>query len=333
LERLLLDYPNIRGNQNVDAANEIVKFVAAYFGETRHLPAAAYLWQAENTFSDPLVKAAALAALGKMQAVDYLPQVIRVLEDLNNGRASANSQDRGRIAYGAIVALENYADPSGFLPVFLASTGWYSESTKNQAKAVFPKILADPTKPLLEIVRSTSYDWQVKQYALQTVENASVSVEAKAGFAAAVYAAAWNDAKARGRSGTVGQQRELASIRKFSISAINRYKSADAAVYGLLERSYNEGYDTEEKIGVITALSSLASEESVRILSSFLSAINDKLQSGRLRQEDERMIREIIPALGRTGRGEAATALRSVRIMDWTTAVKRLAADALTKVQ
>jgi hypothetical protein len=327
LERLVTDYSNVRGNQNIEAANEMMKSLAGRLAEAKHLPAAGYLWRAEGAFADPFVKAEILVALGKMQAVDFLPQVIQILKDLNQGWASRNSHARERVAYGAIVSLENYADPSGYLPVFVASTAWYSESIKNQARLSCPKILEDPTEPLTELIKSPSYEYNTKYQALRAIESASISDEAKSDFAVTAYTEAWRASTSR-----QGQQMDLMRSRKLCISMINRYKTGNTAVYPLLERSYTGGADMEEKIWAVAALASLSSEESVKLLSSFLTAINEKLRDGSLRQADERMIRELIPALGKTGRSDAAPALRSILSADWTNAVKRLADEELQKI-
>jgi hypothetical protein len=328
LERLVLEYPNVKGNQNIEAANESMKSLAGLLGEAKHLPSAGYLWRAETVFTDPIVKAHILAALGKMQAVDFLPQVIQTLKDLNEGKASRNSQDRERVAFGAIVSLENYGDPQGYLPVYLASIGWYSETVKRQAQTSLPKILENPAEPLTELVQSPSYPYSTKYEALRTIENSSISNDSKSEFAVTSYIEAW-----RASTANLLQQMDLVKTRKLCISMINRYKTGNTLVYPLLERSYKDGNDEEEKLGAISALASLANEDSVRLLSSFVGVINERLRDGSLRQRDERLIRALIPALAQTGRSEAAPALRSIQNVDWPTAVKRLAADELKKVQ
>jgi hypothetical protein len=328
LERLVVEYPNVKGNQNIEAANESMKSLARLLGEAKHLPSAGYLWRAETVFADPIAKAEILIALGKMQAVDFLPQVIQSLHDLNEGKASRNSQDRERVAFGAIVSLENYGDPKGYLPVYLASVGWYSETVKRQAETSLQKISEDPVEPLTELVQSPSYPYSTKYEALRTIENSSVSNDVKSGFAVTSYIEAW-----RASTPNLLQQMDLVKTRKICISMINRYKTDNEQVYPLLERSYKEGNDEEEKFGAVSALASLASEDSVRLLSSFVGVINEKLRDGSLRQRDERMIRALIPALGQTVRSEAAPALRSIQTVDWPMAVKRLAADESKKVQ
>ncbi|MDR3131164.1 MAG: hypothetical protein LBU18_06420 [Treponema sp.] len=329
LERLLLEYPNARGNQDIEAANRIIKSAADLLGEAKHLPSAGYLWRAGNIVIDPTAKAEILVALGKMQAVDFLPQVIQTLNDINEGGVTKNRRDRERIAFGAIVSLENYGDIRGYLPVYIASIGWYSEMVKRQAKESLLKISEDPIEPLTQLVQSPSYSYNAKYEALNEINKSSVSNEAKSNFAIISYKEAWGASTAN-----FLQQMDLAKTRKLCISMINQYKSGDEQVYSLLARSYTtEGNDETEKMGAVNALASLANEDSVRILSGFLAAINDKLRDGSLRQRDERMIRALISALGKTVRPEAASALRSVLGLDWPAAVKRLAEGELQKVQ
>ncbi|MDR2071035.1 MAG: HEAT repeat domain-containing protein [Treponema sp.] len=328
LERVVLEYPNVKGNQNIEAANESMKTLAKLLGEAKHLPSAGYLWRAETVFVNPIVKAEILVALGKMQAVDFLPQVIQTLKDLNEGRVSKNSQDRERIAFGAIVSLENYGDIRGYLPVYLASIGWYSDTIKRQAAASLPKISENPVEPLTELIKSPSYPYNTKYEALQTIENSSASADVKSEFAVTAYTEAW---KASTVSRT--QQMDLVRIRKLCISMINRYKTGNSQVYPLLERSYTEGTEEEERFGAVSALASLASEDSIRLLSAFVKDINEKLREGTLRQKDERMIRALIAALGQTGRSEVVSVLVSIQSVDWPTAVKRLAAQEIEKLQ
>jgi hypothetical protein len=212
--------------------------------------------------------------------------------------------------------------------VFFVSTGWYTDRLKSRAREALPKIMDNPTEPLLSVIRSSSYNYAVKYGAIQTLEAADVTTQQKAQGAVASLAEAW-----RTSTNMVSQRSILASTRKLSLSMIRRYGTEDTNVYPLLERCYREGIDTEEQISAIAALSALATDDSVRRLSAFLYDMNTRLARGTLTAEDERLVRVIIPALGNTGRPLARNALRSVLQADWTGAVQRLAQDALKKIQ
>jgi cellobiose-specific phosphotransferase system component IIA len=332
LRRLVTGYQNIRDVTERSAADEQAVLLARLLGDEKYSAAAPDLWRMVESFQDPLVKAEALMSLGKIRAADFLPQVIKVLADLNT-TSTPDLLTGERIAFGAIIALEKYQDPSGYLPVYFASVGWYSDRIKSQARKSLPLILADPTEPMTQVIQSSGSDYQTKLAALQTIEDSGVANSAKAGVAVAALAEGH-----RASTNVVAQRTALNQMRKLAISMINRYGTEDEAAYPLLERSYkqfaerNDG-DRDEALDAIVTLAALGTDESARRLSSFLMTINQKLQSGTHTRKDEDLVREIIPALGRTGRPIARPALSSVTALNWTEAVKNLAREALQNIR
>ena len=327
LRKLVSEYKNIKDVTQRDAADEQAMLLSALLGAEKYTPAASDLWLVVQEFSAPLVKAEALMALGKIRAVNYLPQVIRVLES-TNAAPTADRLNGERVAFGAIISLEKYQDPSGYLPVFFASTGWYSDRIKSQAAKSLPFISQNPTPYMMEIVKGAGYDYPTKYGALRTIEASKVSNQDKVSIAVAALAEGWrsstSDARLRGT---------LADMRKMSISMINRYKTSDESIYPLLERCYTQGIDMQEKLGAVAALASQGTDESMRRLAKFLAELNDKRQSDNIRPEDEQMVRAVIPALGQTGRPnviEGRSALEITRSSaKWTPAVKALAENAI----
>jgi hypothetical protein len=332
LRRLVLDYQNIRSVTERSAAEEQARLLAELLGNEKYNAAAADLWRMAESFPDPLVKAEALMSLGKMRAAGFLPQVIRLLADLN----AASTPDRltgERIAFGAIIALEKYQDLSGYLPVYFASTGWYSDRIKDQALKSLAIISADPTEPMTQIIQGGGYNYETKLQALQTIESSGVPNSSKAGGAVAALSEGW-----RASAADLRQRANLNQMRKMAIDMIKRYGTEDEAVYPLLERSYNQfaqrnDGDRDESLNAISTLAALGTDESARRLSAFLMAINQKLQSGTLTRKDEDLVREIIPALGAARRPIGRPALNSVTALNWTPAVKTLAAEALRNIQ
>jgi hypothetical protein len=265
--------------------------------------------------------------LGKIRATTYLPQVIRVLESVN--AAPTNDRLNGeRIAFGAIISLEKYQDPSGYLPVFFASIGWYSERIKSQATKSLPFISNNPGPYMLEVVKGSSYDYAAKYAALRTIEAArGVDNKEKVSVAVAALAEGW-----RSTTNDVQLKTTLADMRKMSIGMISRYKTDDETIYPLLERSYIQG-DIDEQRTAITALGSLGTEESAKRLSSYLMDLNAKRISGNIRREDEDMVRQVIQQLGRTGQSVGRQALNAVGASNWTPAVVTLANNALKQLR
>ncbi|MDR1307866.1 MAG: hypothetical protein LBK74_09875 [Treponema sp.] len=327
LDALIREYSNIRGAAETGAAEDMAQILAVKLGEAQYAAAGPNLWRIVEIFSNSPARAEALAALGKAQAADFLPHVIQLLSDYNL-EPGEDPLVREQVAYGAIIALEEYKDTSGYLPVFFVTTGWYSARLKDKAREALPKIMDNPTEPLLSVIKSSSYNYAVKYGALQTLEASEVTAQQKSQGAVTSLTEVW-----RTSTNTVSQRSILANTRKFALSMIRRYGTEDTNVYPLLERSYREGIDEEEQIAAIAALSALATDDSARRLSSFLNDMNTRLARGSLTKEDERMVRVIIPALGNTGRPLARNALRAVLQADWTGAVQRLAQDALKKIQ
>ncbi|MDR0689215.1 MAG: hypothetical protein LBG08_02955 [Spirochaetaceae bacterium] len=332
LSRLLTEYPNIQITLERNAADATARFLARVLGEKKYTAAGRNLWRLVEVFPNPLVKADALIALSRVGAVDYVPHVLQTLHDLN-ARPALDREGGERVAYGAIVALENYQDLSeesrkeAAVRVYLASTGWYSDRIKNQAKTSLKNLSNDPVEPYASVIRATSYSYESKYQALQDLEASDASATVKAGVALEALKEGWrlptNDLRVRAG---------VTNIRKLAIRMINRYHTEDEAVYPLLERSYRQGTDTQEKLDTVAALASLATDKATELLSSFLMIINGKLQSNNLRPDDQQMVRALIPAIGATGNPQGRPAINTALSLNWNDAVKKLANDALTSL-
>jgi HEAT repeat protein len=329
LDKLLLGYSQISGALELGAADSIARITTERLGNAQYMDAAPNIWRTVNTLPNSQVRSTALIALGRMKALNYLPQTIQILEDLNIHPAVQDRQNAEQLAFGAIVALENFGDPAGYIPVYFASQGWYSERIKRQARISLERIPSDASDSLITVIKSSGYSYDEKLDALNSIGDSSAPKEKKAEAAAAGLAEGW-----RSSTSDVRMRANLAGLRKKAIAMISQHGVADSdtVVYQLLDRSYKEGYDEEEKTGAVRTLSALSSTESIRLLSSYLIAMNVKLQSNTLTQADERMVREIIPALGATRKPNARLALHTVTSHNWTSAVKRLAEEALRNI-
>jgi hypothetical protein len=328
LRRLLTEYPMIRKLQNKDDADSIARLLANELGTRKYLPAGQNLWRVVEVFPNAVVKADALIALGKMGAVDLFPQVVQILQDMN-AHPTPDRQEGERIAFGAILSLENYGKIEGYLPVYFASTAWYSDRVRNQALASMEVLAEDPTEQLIELIRGSSYSYEAKYRALYDGEaNSRMSPQSKAQVAVAALDEGWRTATREPRYWTV-----LTNMRKLAIGMINRYRTEDAAVYPLLERSYRYGTDTQEKLDAVAALASLATDDAVRRLSNFIMIINGRLQAKVINADDQQMIRALISAVGNSGNSQGRLALQTVTALNWTNPIKALAHEALEKLK
>jgi hypothetical protein len=333
LHRLIVEYPNITAVKDKNDADTIARKLASRLGEAQYNAASADLWQTVVYFSNPDVKADALVALGKADTDKvFLSQVVQLVTDWNTRpQPDRETRDRAeRIIRGAVTSLENYKDPSGYLPVFFVSTGWYMSTLRNQAAAALPNITDDPTDFLLEIIRGPGYTYDVKNTALNTSESSSAPNERKASVAAAALAEAWKVS-----TNVPLQQRVLVTMRKQSLRVIQRYGTQDSAVYQSINKSYTQASDREERLLTIAALKALASDEAAQLLTGYLRELTERRRSDTLTREDEISVRAIIPALGDIGNSIARAELLRVQQLEvWNYSdFRRLASDALQKLR
>jgi hypothetical protein len=325
LTQLLLEQPNLRSAAEKEAADASARLLAGLLGDSKYAAAAKDLWRVVENFENPLVKADALIALGQTRSTELFPFVLRTLSDLNL-RPSTDPEAGEKIAYGAVIAMEKYRMIDGYAPVFFASAGWYSRRVKEQAARTLPFIVDDPSEALSAIIRSGTYD--VKLLALEKENASKASADAKAGVALVGLEEGWKAA-----TNDVKDRVTLSRLRKLAIDMLSRSGSSAPSAVPLLERSYKEGIDAEERIGAVNALSRNRSDEAAKALSSFLMALNTKRRDNNITQEDERMVRVVIPAIGAHGSTLGKLALQAVEFQDWTNAVKVLAADSLKKLR
>jgi hypothetical protein len=334
LNRLVSEYSNVRTASVTErnAASEQAKLLAGFVGTEKNTAAARDLWRIYTDFpqNDALTKAEVLMALGKIQAKEYFPQVNEVLKVLNGeGKPTTDPLSGERIAYGAIIALEKFQNPEAAVQLYNASNGWYSNRITNQASKSLDVISATLAPYITEIIKSPGASYQDKLVALQTIQKSKANNNDKASVAVIAYAQGWTSVT---RNPT--EQNILATLRRTAIDMIRMYGTTDESVYPLLERSYSDALANEdEKFRAVNALSTLATDSSAQLLAKFLADINVKRQRGNITQADERMVRELIPALGATKRPSGRSALNTVINIDaWTPAVKNLARTALNQI-
>ncbi len=325
ISQLLLEQPRMRTSAEKETADAMARLLTNLLGESKYTGAANDLWRMVEAFDNPLVKADALIALGRIRSEAHLELIVRLLEDLNLNPA-ADREKGEKIAYGAILSLEKYRNLSGYSPVFFAANSWYSRRVKDQAIAALPYIVDDPSDAISSIIKSGTYE--IKLLGLQKENESKASASAKSDVALLGLGEAWKSA-----TNDVKERVILSRIRKLSIDMMVKYGSSTPDAVPLLERCYKEGIDAEEKLGAITALSMNKSDAAAQALASFLLNMNSKRRANDIKQEDERMVRAIIPALGTQGSTKGRIALQQVELTDWTNAVKVLATEALKKLR
>jgi hypothetical protein len=329
LNRLLAEYPSIKAVQELAAADKIAQTLAKVLGEAQYTDAALDVWRAVTVFSDPITKAECLIALGTMQAVDFLPRVIQTLKDVNV-KGPVNRLSGERIAYGAIVSLADYKDPSGYLPVFFASNGWYSNWVKKQANSTLPQLQDDPADQLITAITDPAYTYEQKLLALQTLEKSETADENKARAASSALAQGW-----RGSSPNPVTQGNVIQLRKLAISMLAQYGTSDeedTETVAFLNRSYRYGADEEEQFHTIDALAKIANEDAVKNLGAYITDINERHARKVFNKMDERRIRALIIAVSDTHSQDARPYLQSVLGVDWTRPILKLAKQKMDEL-
>ncbi len=320
LQILLVEKPRYLTNSERKDANTIASQLARLLGETKQTSSGPDLWKCFQNFDDPSVKAEALLALGRIQALEQLPLVVRLLADLNL-QPGIDPTSTEIIAYGAILSLESYAEPSAYLALFQASVAWYSERVKSRATKALSAITTDPAPVLTPIIPIESSE--IGKAALERISASTVSSKtAKSNAATIALNTGWNripvDIKTR---------IALANLRKTAIASLVSYGSSEATVPSLA-KSFKNGIDFEEKTGALSVLAKNTSEAAVKTLYSFLDELNAKSRAGAINTEDERLVRALINSCGENGAPGLRAALRDVRYSGWTSAVSELAREA-----
>ncbi|GHV70381.1 hypothetical protein AGMMS49928_17930 [Spirochaetia bacterium] len=339
LSKLVRQYPAIKQRNRsaeVEDADSLALILAESLGSEKQVSSAADIWRIANPTEggseNPLVKAEAFMALGKMRSPEHLPKVIKVLEDLNARPVRGDPVGAERTAYGAILSLEKYGDPSGYLPVFFASVGWYSDRIKGQAAQSCSFILKDPSDQMMNIIRGQGYTPAQKLGALRNVEKSSdIANPKKSEIAVAGITWGWTTNPRNNN-----ERATVATLRKESMQMIAKYGTSDSSVYPQLQKSYaSQGLDRSERLLSIGTLKTLKTDQAAQLLNQFLADLNSQQKAGSAvnKQENEVMAREIIPALGTIANSSSRPFLVNVASSNWGSTVDTLARDALSKIR
>ncbi len=324
LAQLLLEEPSVKRSEDRDAADAMARLLCGLLGDEHYLPAAKDLWRVVQNLANPLVRADALIALGQMRALEYLEKISLLLLDLNL-QPGTDPEASEKVAYGAVLGLEKYRDINGYVPVFLAANGWYSDRTRKQAEAALAVITDDPTTVLLPVIESAAFDIRTK--ALEKVNASQATPENKTKAAFVGLSQGWKIVSSEVKSKT-----ELAALRKTALAILAAYGSGAEAV-PLLKNSYESGYDFEEKTSALSAFAKNPSDAAAVALSAFLTDLNKKRQVDAVTAEDDRLVRALLQNMGTNGHPALKSALQDVAYLGWTNPIMQLAKDAIAKLR
>jgi hypothetical protein len=308
-----------------DVYSRLVSLTCNLLGDYKYADAAENVYYVAMNSQSPDSRADALIALGKMRALEYVDQIVITLRNLNFSPI-ADKQYGEKVAMGCIVSLEKYRDIRGYSPVFYATFAWYSQYIRVQAERSLLVMVDDPTGPITDIL--TQADTPYK-YAALKYEDASKASDANKVSVAKI-------AIKQGQTLIPKDKKEailLCDLRKKAIGMLIALKSKDDSSVPLLKKAYESGYDTDEKLVAVQALSVIATDLATSTLADFLNALGDRKKSGIWTQDDERMLRAVIQALGATKNKKGRDALLAIKTSPatWPNAIISLATDALSQ--
>jgi hypothetical protein len=327
LKDLNLSLQTVRSMDEAASADQTAILLCNNLGEKRYTASAADIWRSVNLFSNSLVKSEGMIALGKMNAAEYFPDISRNLLHLTLDRADVPALSGERIAYGAIMAIRYYNNPEGYIPVFLATSAWYSEWVKFTARETLTVLSSDPSVPLETVILGLSYTYEQKFLALQAIDTANIGGEKKAAFAVTALREAW-----RNRATDVKTLVQLSAIRKLALDIARRNGSADTALYALCERCYREGYGAEEKLDALAMLGAIKTDDSAKLLTTFLNDMNEMVRHEAITAEENDLLRSILRNLGATGSAFASAALQTVLHLPYPSQIQAIAAEEITRL-
>ena len=343
LKFLLLRVPDIRDRTEQDAAEKSAVILSQGIGAEKYTAAAPELWQTAVHFdvardaNEGSAMQAALIAIGQVNGMDFLPQIVQRLNDYNT-QTYRNPEARRRVqmaVIGCINALEALHDISGFRPVFFASVGSYDPAVSQIANLALPNIVEDPGEVISAIIVDPSNSPFIKLTAWNEMLRTRAPNSSKARVAAVALSTGWTYSTTN-RSFL----EHLRDMRKSAIDTIRQLGVADNSVYTNLERSYSTNFNTnhpdyDEIMLTLNALAAVSSDEAVDLLTKFLRELHGRRRNGPWGDKERRIFQWVISCLGVTGtKSEDVSLLLSTiqRTSDYTPYEQGLARDARTRL-
>jgi HEAT repeat protein len=281
-----------------------VRMIAVALGDYKFEDAAPYLWSVSQQVSDPLAKAEAIMALGKMRATDYAERIALMLQNFDMGPGRDSSSDE-KVAYGCIIALEKLKDPRGYMPVFYAMDAWYTVRVRQQAERSLPNIVADPTDSIETIIKNETTNRKIvalKQNAISQAPAARKIEAASQALSIGQLSLPRDRAEAGG----------LADLRKLAIRTFVGLRATGDDVVPLLSFSYANGFDDEERLLALQGLGANAGNAAAMALRDIILQLDRDQKSGISDETRNRMAKAAIENAGLTKNRTVRPALLAV---------------------
>ncbi len=307
-----------------DLYGRTVRILAQALGDYKYVDAAPFLWDAAQSVEDPLARAEAIMALGKMRALDYVERIALKLRDLN--LQPTQDPDSGeKLAYACIVALDKFKDVRGFSPVFFATDAWYSQRVRQQAVQTLPGIAADPTDPIEAIIESESPDRKIRALRAEASSKATDSRKIETAVLALGLA---HQKVPRDKE----EAKLFSDLRKLALRTLSANKASGPDPVDGCVASYEKGFDDEERLLALSALGANGSDPAATALSAIILKLNEDQKAGIADETRNRMAKAAIENCAIAKNKIDRTALLSVTFNEKWSGGILLAAQAALKV-
>jgi len=312
------------GNGNeVEVKVRLATGIIQELGDLKEVAAADQIFQVFKTVTDyPFLKAEAAMALGKIRAVDYVPDLVRALSDNNLPPERDKASAEEIVSFGLVQALATMKDARGFEPVFFTSIGWYGpqRKVKETSSDMLKTMVDDPTDSLLKILQSQTQPTN-KLRALEAEDRSKAPDPRKAEVALASL-----EDGVRAVSNDVVELTQWSDLRKKALALLVQTKDKTPAAAALFRQQYKTAAlarDNSEILSVIHALGVNGSPESVAFLIELMSGFNVRAATpGLLTDFDVQQVRTILQAFRTAASPAARPALLEAQYL-YTPAVQR----------
>ena len=323
LDELIRTSSSLKTTTDRETWTQLCDLIVNGLGKMKATEAAPTLYACFLTAENPILKADALAAVGKVKGQDYAEPIMLQLKTLNLNQSTDN-QSAEIVAYGCINALEKLKTPAGYKQVFYTSTGWYSQRIKERAKTALVNMLADPSDILMEIMRESIPE--IKLAALQASE-ASQAPEAKR-ITMAIFAL---DAALTEQTQDQRKASRYGELRSMAIDILIKLKAKNDAAVDLLRQVIDKNFDVNERLNAVVALGILGSDTATKNLADLMDKQNQRQAAG-IPDSDNRFTTALMRALGATKNPLGRPVLLAVEYSNYTPAMTRIAREAMQEI-
>jgi hypothetical protein len=315
---------------------ELAVLASSEAGKAAYARAVDDLWSLFQSFQDPDVRAAAVAALGTAGVGEA-----RVAENLNAFLASQNSLFRSgaQPEYPAleacVAALGQLGDGSSFPVLFSAYVAGYSPALATKAAKALGSIKGDYRGYLIRVIAKNPPLEKSAAYAAG-MENPNFSDADKGELAEAAMSAAL-DASGPGASLSPVEAQSMRELRRTTARELRDLKwqkasSVAARYFSVAQSDYSKGSATKaEFLEAISCLGAMGSTEASQSLSIYLQLVNAQTEQGLPYDED--VLLAVISSLGDLGDKAAFDYLLQIGYLQYSEKVKKAARESMLKLR